>query len=153
MIHSFEEAQRINEANGGKFFQEGQLAWRSANLIRVAPTKGGAFFGMSTRKGRQPREYAVLFVSEKTGKVITWVEPGHYKTASATTARANKEADKGFFGKLFSSSKPDVKPTQYQIAVRSEGNQSTVAVLTSAGQPETSENAQRIVRVIADDLK
>lgn len=66
---------------------------------------------------------------------------------------ANKEADKGFFGKLFSSSKPDVKPTQYQIAVRSEGNQSTVAVLTSAGQPETSENAQRIVRVIADDLK
>ena len=49
---------------------------------------------------------------------------------------------------------PDaVPPLKYRIVVRSEGNRSTVSVLNAAGAPETSANAQRIVRVLADDLK
>ena len=44
-------------------------------------------------------------------------------------------------------------PLKYRIVVRSEGNRSTVSVLNAAGAPETSANAQRIVRVLADDLK
>lgn len=62
------------------------------------------------------------------------------------------ETKKGWFSNLFSS-KPENKPGQYQIAVRSAGNQSTVTVLDAKGQPETTQAAQRIVRVIADDLK
>ena len=42
---------------------------------------------------------------------------------------------------------------KYQIQVKSEGNKSNVTVLNAQGQPETSANAQRIVRVITDDLK
>ncbi|MDR3004413.1 MAG: outer membrane protein assembly factor BamC, partial [Acidovorax sp.] len=59
---------------------------------------------------------------------------------------------KGFFGSLFGS-KAEAKPAKYQIAVRSEGAKSHVVVLGENGQPESDVNAQRIVRVIADDLK
>ena len=58
----------------------------------------------------------------------------------------------GFFSKLFSSSK-DSSAAKYQIAVRSVANVTTVSVLDTKGAPETSVSAQRIVKVIADDIK
>jgi outer membrane protein assembly factor BamC len=58
----------------------------------------------------------------------------------------------GFFSKLFSSSK-NTDPAKYQIAVRSVANVTTVSVLDTKGAPETSVSAQRIVKVIADDIK
>jgi outer membrane protein assembly factor BamC len=64
-----------------------------------------------------------------------------------------KVEPKGFFGKLFSRSPDAAPPVKYQIQVRSEGSKSTVSVLNTQGQPETSANAQRIVRVITDDMK
>ncbi|MDP3226895.1 MAG: outer membrane protein assembly factor BamC [Acidovorax sp.] len=65
---------------------------------------------------------------------------------------ANKK-DPGFFGKLFSGSSAATPPLKYRIVVRSQGEASTVSVLNEAGAPEASANAERIVRVIADDLK
>jgi outer membrane protein assembly factor BamC len=59
----------------------------------------------------------------------------------------------GFFSKLFGGSGKDTAPLKYRIAVRSQGESTTVSVLNTAGAPETSANAQRIVKVIADDLK
>jgi len=59
----------------------------------------------------------------------------------------------GFFGKLFSGSSQATPPLKYRIVVRSQGDASTVSVLNEAGAPESSANAERIVRVIADDLK
>jgi outer membrane protein assembly factor BamC len=58
----------------------------------------------------------------------------------------------GFFSKLFSGSK-DASAAKYQIAVRSVANVTTVSVLDMKGAPETSVSAQRIVKVIADDIK
>jgi outer membrane protein assembly factor BamC len=61
----------------------------------------------------------------------------------------------GFFGKLFTfggSGKTEA-PLKYRIMVKGQGEASTVAVLNESGAPETSANAQRIVQVIADDLK
>ncbi len=59
----------------------------------------------------------------------------------------------GFFGKLFSRAESGTPPLKYRITVKSEGEASTVSVLTTAGAPESSSNAQRIVQVIADDLR
>jgi outer membrane protein assembly factor BamC len=61
--------------------------------------------------------------------------------------------EKGFFGKLFSRSEPAVPPLKYRINLKSQGESTTVSVLNDKGAPETSANAQRIVQVIADDLK
>ncbi len=59
----------------------------------------------------------------------------------------------GFFGKLFSSTPPALPPLKYRIAVKSQGENSVVSVLNEQGAPESSANAERIVKVIADDLK
>ena len=59
----------------------------------------------------------------------------------------------GFFGRLFSRSTPTEAPLKFRIAVKSQGESTTVSVLNGEGAPETSENAQRIVQVIADDLR
>ena len=61
--------------------------------------------------------------------------------------------EKGFFGKLFSRAEPVVPPLKYRITVKSQGDSTTVSVLNDSGAPETSANAQRIVQVIADDLR
>jgi outer membrane protein assembly factor BamC len=61
----------------------------------------------------------------------------------------------GFFAKLFTFGKAggNDAPLKFRIVVKSQGESSTVAVLNEAGAPDTSANAQRIVQVIADDLK
>lgn len=61
-------------------------------------------------------------------------------------------SEPGFFSKLFSSS-PKNEAAKFQIAVRSQADVTTVSVLDAKGAPETSTNAQRIVKVIADDIK
>ncbi|QSI30075.1 outer membrane protein assembly factor BamC [Variovorax sp. RKNM96] len=61
--------------------------------------------------------------------------------------------EEGLFSKLFSSSSKDEKPIKFRILVKSQGESTTVSVMNEAGAPETSANAQRIVKVIADDLK
>lgn len=68
-------------------------------------------------------------------------------------APGTDQKEPGFFGKIFSRSKSATPPLKYRIVVRSEGNASVVSVLDANGAPEASDNAQRIVRILADDLK
>ena len=62
------------------------------------------------------------------------------------------QKERGFFGKLFGSDKA-VPPLKYRIVVRSQGEATTVSVLNATGAPESSVTAERIVRVLVDDLK
>jgi len=61
--------------------------------------------------------------------------------------------DSGFFAKLFRRDDKGAAPLKYRINLKSQGESTTVSVLNAAGTPEASANAQRIVQVIADDLK
>ena len=64
---------------------------------------------------------------------------------------SKKEA--GFFSKLLGKGDSAQAPLKYRIAVRSAQGSSQVLVLNEAGQPESSANAERILRVLADDLR
>ena len=59
----------------------------------------------------------------------------------------------GFFSKLFGASKTEASTARYRVSVRSDDNKTTVAVLDGQGQPDGSAAAQRIAKVLADDLK
>jgi outer membrane protein assembly factor BamC len=64
-----------------------------------------------------------------------------------------ENSEPGFFSKIFSGAAKTNEPSKYQIAVRSEGEATVISVLNAQGAPESSANAQRIVKVIADDIK
>lgn len=66
-----------------------------------------------------------------------------------------QKADEGFFSKLFSFGKSDNVSTlaRYRIAVKADGDRSTVSVLTAQGAPETSDTGRRIVSLLVEDLK
>lgn len=58
----------------------------------------------------------------------------------------------GIFSKFFGSNTA-IAPLKYRIVVKSEGNATTVSVLNAAGAADSSADAQRILQVIADDLR
>ena len=59
----------------------------------------------------------------------------------------------GFISRMFGASTPEAKPERYRVVVRSNDNSTTVSVLNAQGQPDASPSAQRIVKVLADDLR
>ncbi|GAB4213362.1 MAG: outer membrane protein assembly factor BamC [Rhodoferax sp.] len=64
-----------------------------------------------------------------------------------------EKSEPGLLSRWFGSSKPDAKPQQYRIRVASQGDVTTVTVQAVDGNPAAPEQAQRIVGVLADDLK
>jgi outer membrane protein assembly factor BamC len=80
---------------------------------------------------------------------------GLYFVRYVDPKKAATNAEPGFFAKLFSFGKSDAAaaPVRYRIAVKSEGERTSVAVQNSQGQPENSEVGQRIVALLVDDLK
>ena len=64
-----------------------------------------------------------------------------------------EKAEPGFFSKLFNRSTSDAAPSKFRVLVASKGESTTVSVLDASGQPDTSINAPRILKLIADDLK
>lgn len=59
----------------------------------------------------------------------------------------------GFFSKLFSKSKPDAQPLKFRVAVVSQGDATTVSVQNADGTAAAVADAQRIIKVLAEDLK
>jgi outer membrane protein assembly factor BamC len=62
-------------------------------------------------------------------------------------------SEPGFFAKMFSGSKDAKGPVKYQIAVQGKGDTSAVSVLDENGNPENTDSAQRILKVLAADIK
>jgi outer membrane protein assembly factor BamC len=66
---------------------------------------------------------------------------------------ALKDAQRGFFGRLFGSSDPKVKAEQYRVQVRQDDERSQVDVLNKEGGAESSRTAQRILTLLHEQLK
>ena len=69
----------------------------------------------------------------------------------APTGLGDKEP--GFFAKWFSSDKATPTLAKYRIAVTSKGDVSTVVVQGPDGIAETSSNADKIIKLLADEIK
>ena len=63
-----------------------------------------------------------------------------------------ERAEQGFFTKLFGLG-PAPVPLKYRISVKTQGATTSVAVLSATGTPDSSVGAQRILKLIAEDLK
>jgi outer membrane protein assembly factor BamC len=74
-----------------------------------------------------------------------------YFVRYVSTTSAN--SDPGLIAKWFGGAGSGKGPEKYRIAVRSQGNATTVSVLNASGTPETSDIAQRIIKVLADDIR
>ncbi len=59
----------------------------------------------------------------------------------------------GFFSRIFGGDEKSNEALKYQIAVRTTGTSTVVSVLDGKGNAANSETAQRIVKVISEDLK
>ena len=59
----------------------------------------------------------------------------------------------GFFSKLFSKETAAPAPTKYRITLTYSNGKSQIAVLTAEGAPDTSENAEKILKLIAGEIK
>jgi outer membrane protein assembly factor BamC len=59
----------------------------------------------------------------------------------------------GFFARMFSSKKQEATLSRYRIALTEKGNACLVRVLDANGQPETSANAERILKLLANELR
>lgn len=76
---------------------------------------------------------------------------GVYFVRYVEPATAKPEA--GFLDKIFGSAKAETSPLKYRIKIVAQGNSTTVTVQDSTGAPDNSSSAQRIIKIIADDLK
>lgn len=63
------------------------------------------------------------------------------------------KSEPGFFSKLFSAAKADPQPLKFRIVLSSTANLTTVAVQSVSGTADQTANAQRILKVIAEDLQ
>jgi len=63
------------------------------------------------------------------------------------------KAEPGFFSRLFGSAKADNTPKKYKVRVTAQGNGTVVSILNADDSALPEADAQRIMTVLADDLK
>jgi outer membrane protein assembly factor BamC len=88
---------------------------------------------------------------DRTGFTVEDRDRSRACTSCATWPTPNGRKKKGFFGKMFSQGRSQARQVPDRRAQRRRQVQRGGAGRN--GQPESDVNAQRIVRVIADDLK
>ncbi len=124
-----------------------------AQTSRVATVAGQPVVQMSEGFERAWRRVGLAL--DRTGFTVEDRDraAGTYFVRYVTPNPDKKEP--GLFSKIFSfgKSNPNDTPLKFRILVKSQGESTTVSVLNEAGAPDNTENAQRIVKVIADDLK
>jgi outer membrane protein assembly factor BamC len=77
----------------------------------------------------------------------------YVRYADPESEMALKDAQRGFFSRLFGSSDGKVKAEQYRVQVQSGEQRSEVHVLNKEGGAESSRTAQRILLLLHEQLK
>lgn len=66
---------------------------------------------------------------------------------------APAQQEPGMLSKLFGASKVESRPEQYRIQVSGSGSPTTVRILNARGEADASPAAQRILKLLLDDLQ
>ena len=79
---------------------------------------------------------------------------GLYAVRYIDPAEAGKEGP-GFWARLFGAEAPKSGPERYRILVKQDGaaGSTLISVLTQQGQPDNGSNAQRIIRLLVEELR
>lgn len=127
----------------------------SASNVQITTVDGQAALGLADDFERAWRRVGVAL--DRTGFTVEDRDRSkglYYVRYVAPNQTTGAEEKQGWFSRTFSSKKKaENQPNQYQVAVRSQGARSQVVVLNAQGQPETEQVAQRILRVLADDMR
>lgn len=121
---------------------------------RVLTGKPGAAFEMDDSLDRAWRRVGIAL--DRSGFTVEDRDraAGLYFVRYVDPKTAGKEAQQGFFTKLFGGkADSSAAPVKYQVALRTDGGKTLVSVLDSQGAPDNSENSQRIVSLLVNDLK
>jgi outer membrane protein assembly factor BamC len=135
------------------------LASSSANLQRAEIRKG--LDGSELLQVNEPFDRAWRRVGLALDRVGFTVEDrdrqkGLYfvRYADPESEMAQKDREKGFLTRLFSSGKDSsVKPEQYRVQVRQDKEATQVHVLNKDGAAESSKTTQRILALLHEQLK
>jgi outer membrane protein assembly factor BamC len=80
---------------------------------------------------------------------------GLYFVRYVDPALAGKE-EPGFLGKLFGAGRAkdaNSGPARYRVAIKGEGERSTVTILNAQGGPDNSDAGKRIIALLVEDLR
>jgi outer membrane protein assembly factor BamC len=144
------------------------LASNAANSQAAMATGASAASGLAsdvklTKIGNQPaievkdgfdRAWRRIGVAiDRTGFTVEDRDRGQGVFFVRYAPPGSPDKEPGFFAKLFSSEKATPTLAKYRIAVTSKGDLSTVVVQAADGLPETSSNAEKIIKLLADEIK
>jgi len=121
------------------------------NNVRVASDNGAPVVQLDENFDRAWRRVGLTL--DRTGFTVEDRDRSQGLYFVRYVAPNPDKKDQGFLGKIFNRNPDAAPPVKYRIAVRGQGNATTVSVQNTSGAPETSADAGRIVQIIADDLK
>lgn len=127
----------------------------AAPRARVVAGQAGAAFELDDNLDRAWRRVGIAL--DRSGFTVEDRDraAGLYFVRYADPKNAGQDAKPGLFAKWFGTSKSDTAgaPVKYQVALKADGGRTLVLLLNSQGAPDNSENSQRIVAALVDDLK
>ena len=143
-------ANEANNSQTGNVTGRASLAGMSAD---VTLTKIGNQPAIEIKDGFDRAWRRVGVAIDRTGFTVEDRDRGQGVFFVRYAPPGTPDKEPGFFAKIFSSEKATPTLAKYRIAVTSKGDVSTVVVLAADGVPETSANAQKIIKLLADEIK
>ena len=131
-----------------------QNASNAPERARIVTGRPGATLEVDDGLDRAWRRVGVAL--DRTGFTVEDRDraAGLYFVRYVDPKTAGLEDTTGFFAKLFGgSSDTSAAAVKYQVALKSEGGKTLVSLLNSQGAPDASENSQRIVALLVEELR
>jgi len=148
---SQEQSKAMIAANGGAPSGGARSQAASASAARVVNAGGAPMVQLNEDFDRAWRRVGLAL--DRTGFTVEDRDRSKGVYFVRYVDPKVQKQEPGLFSKLLGGASQQLPTSKYQIAVRSQGQSSQVAVLDNTGGPAPAADAQRIIQLLADDLK